>query len=135
VALSFLLGSLFLGRAPTPRLALATTDFAVAGTFAAAVALVAARLLSARPWSARISAVALCLMIGTVGLAVLLLMLELVLPHHRLDEIPFRIVLIILAISGAGETYTLLTIASRLILPIGLPATILFALLIAGRPR
>jgi len=135
VALSYLLSNLFLGRALTPRLVLASLDFALAGTLAAAAALAAAWLLSARPWSARISAVALCLMIGTTGFAVLFLMLELVLPHHRLGEIPFRIALIILAISSAGETYNLLAIAARLILPIALPAIALFAVLIAGRPR
>ena len=135
VALSYLLSNLFLGRALTPRLALATLDFALAGTLAAAAAVAATWLLSARPWSARISAVTLCLTIGTVGFAVLFLMLELVLPHHRLGEIPLRIALIILAISSAGETYNLLAIASRFILPVGLPATALFAVLIAGRPR
>ena len=49
--------------------------------------------------------------------------------------IPFRIALIILAISSAGETYNLLAIAARLILPTALPLIVLFAMLIAGRPR
>jgi len=135
IAVSYLLGSLSLGRAFTPRLALATLDFALAGTLASIVALAAAALLYAYPWSARVAAVALCLMVGTAGFAVLFLMLELVLPHHRLGEIPLRIALLILAISSAGETYNLLALASRPILPIGLPATALFAVLIAGRPR
>jgi hypothetical protein len=74
-------------------------------------------------------------MAGTAGFSILFLMLELVLPHHRLGEIPFRIALIILAISSAAETFNLLTIASRFILPVGLPLTILFTVLIAGRPR
>jgi hypothetical protein len=135
IALTLLGANLLIGRHFTPRLLIATIDFAVAGALAAAAALAAAWLFSARPWSARASAVAICLTAGTAGFAVLFLMLELVLPHHRLDEIPFRIALLILAISSAGETFNVLTIAARLILPVGLPAIVVFTLLIAGRPR
>ena len=107
----------------------------MAGTIAAAAALVAGWLFARRPWSARFAAVTLCLSVGTTGLAALFLMLQLVLPHHRLSEIPIGISIIILAISGAGEAYNVFSIAAPLILPVGLPAIVLFALLIAGRPR
>ena len=48
-------------------------------------------------------------------------MLQLVLTQHRLSEIPHRIALIILAISGAGALYNVLAVAAPLITPLGLP--------------
>jgi len=62
-------------------------------------------------------------------------MLQLVLSHHRLSEIPIRISLIILAVSGAGALYNVLAIAAPVIMPLGLPLIALFAWLIAKSPR
>ena len=135
IALSYVLPWLALGRAFSPRVLTATLYFALAGALASAVALLAARLFARRPWSARIAAVVICLAGGTAGFVALFLTLQIVLSHHRLSEIPIRILLIILAISGASETYNVLSIAAPLILPLGVPAILLFALLISGKPR
>ena len=62
-------------------------------------------------------------------------MLQLVLTHHRLSEIPLRIALIILAVSSASALYNVLAIAAPLIMPLGLPLIALFAWLIARSPR
>lgn len=135
IGLSYALGWLFLERAFTPRMLTATLYFAVAGTLSAGAGLIGAHLLSKRRESARIAVVAICLVAGTTGFAALFLTLDIVLTHHRLSEIPIRVSLIILGISGAGALYNLLAIAAPLILPLGVPVIALFAVLIARTPR
>jgi hypothetical protein len=113
----------------------AASYFAIAGTVSAGVGLIAAHLLSKRRGNARIAAVLICLVAGTAGFATLFFTLDIVLTHHRLSEIPIRISLIILGISGAGTMYTMLAVAAPIIVPLGLPMIVLFALLIARTPR
>lgn len=135
IGLSYALGWLFLERAFTPRMLTATLYFAVAGTLSAGAGLIGAHLLSKRRESALIAVVAICLVAGTAGLAALFLTLDMVLTHHRLSEIPIRVSLIILGISGAGAMYNVLAIAAPLILPLGGPVIALFTVLIARTPR
>ena len=133
--LSFALSSILIGRAFSPRAIVATGFFALAGFLAGASALTASRLLAKKPLSARFAAALICLLAGTAALASVFFMLQLVLSHHRLSEIPIRISLIILAVSGAGALYNVLAIAAPVIMPLGLPLIALFAWLIAKSPR
>ena len=136
IALSYALGWLFLERAFTPRVLGATVYLALAGMLSAGAALVAAKLLAGRSWSARLAAAASCLLIGTVGLASVMMTLEMVLTHHRLTEIPIRVSVVILGISGAGAFLpSVLTIAAPIILPLRVPLIAFFAVLIARAPR
>ena len=135
IALSYALGWLFLERAFTPRMLTATLYFAIAGTLSAGAGLIGAKLLSKRRGSARIAAVLICLVAGTAGFATLFFTLDIVLTHHRLSEIPIRISLLILGISGAGTVYGLLATAAPIILPLGVPVIALFTVLIARTPR
>jgi hypothetical protein len=61
--------------------------------------------------------------------------LQVVLTYHRLSEIPIKIAILILGISGAGALYNVLAIAAPLILPLGLPLVLVFAALLARGPR
>jgi hypothetical protein len=135
IALAFALPWVLLQRGFDGRALLATGYFGVAGTLAALAALVVAFLLNSRPASARFAAAFVVLLLGTAGFTSIFLMFQLVLTFHRLSEIPLKIAILILGISGAGALYNVLAIAAPLILPLGLPATILFAVLIARRPR
>ena len=135
IALSYALGWLFLERAFTPRTLTATLYFAVAGTLSAAAGLIGAQLLAKRRGSVRIAAVLICLVAGTAGFAALFLTLETVLTHHRLSELPIRMSVIILGVSGVGTLYNVLSVAAPLILPLGAPVIALFAVLIARVPR
>ena len=135
IATSYALAWLFLERAFTPRVLTASLYFAIAGTLSAGAGLIAARLLAKRRGNARIAAVLICLVAGTAGFATLFFTLDIVLTHHRLSEIPIRISLIILGISGAGTMYNMLAVAAPIIVPLGLPMIVLFALLIARTPR
>lgn len=98
-------------------------------------ALAAAWLLRKRPWSARFAAALLALLAGTPVVTTLLIAVTSLLSHHRVTEIPIRFTLLILATASALALYNILTIAARLMLPVGLPLTVLLALLIARRPR
>ena len=109
--------------------------FALAGTLAAGAGLIGVRFLWKRPESVRIAAALICLIAGTAGFATLIFTFDIVFAHHRLSEIPIRMTLIILAISGAGTVYSMLAIAAPIILPLGVPLIALFAVLIARRPR
>jgi hypothetical protein len=135
IALSYALGWLYLERSFTPRMLTATVYFAVAGTLSAGAGVIGAQLLSKRRESARMAAVLICLIAGTTGFAALFLTLDIVLTHHRLSEIPIRISLIILGISGAGALYNVLAVAAPLTPPLGAPVIALFAVLIARVPR
>ena len=135
IAASYLLAWLFLERAFSPRVLTAMLYFALAGTLAAGVGLAGVRFLSKRRESVRIAAALICLVAGTAGFATLIFTLDIVLAHHRLSEIPIRISLIILAISGAGTAYSMLAVAAPIILPLGVPLIALFTVLIARTPR
>jgi hypothetical protein len=135
IALSFALGWIAFGRAFTPRTATAATYFGLAGMLSAGAALIAARLLCNRPWSVRMAAALICLLVGTTGFASLFTMLHVVFGFHDFSEIPIPIALIILGISGVGALYNVLAIAAPLIMPLGLPLIALFAVLIAKNPR
>ena len=130
-----MLAWLFLDRSFTSRVLTATLYFALAGTLSAGAGLIGAQFLSKRRESARIAAVLVCLVAGTTGLAVLFFTLDVVLTRHSLSEFPIHVSLIILGISGAGTTYSMLSIAAPIILPLGLPVIALFAVLIARTPR
>jgi hypothetical protein len=135
IALAFALSWGVLQRGLDGRTLLATAYFGLAGTLAALAALVAGFLLRTRAASARFAAALVLLLLGTAGFAGVFLTLQLVLTFHRLNEVPLKIALLILGISGAGALYNVLAIAAPLILPLGLPAVVLFAILIARRPR
>jgi hypothetical protein len=135
IAISYLLAWLFLERAFTQRVLTATFYFAVAGTLSAGAALAGVHLFSKRRLSARFAAALICLLAGTAGFAILFFTLDIVLSHHRLSELPIRISLIILGISGAGTAYSMLALAAPIILPLGIPLIAIFAFVIARRPR
>ena len=109
--------------------------FAAAGMLSASLALLATYLLRRRPFGARMAATLFLLLLGTAGLSTLFMTLKVVLTFHRLNEIPVEIAILVLGIAGLGALYNVLTIAAPLILPLGLPATAVFAFLIARRPR
>jgi hypothetical protein len=134
IAISYALAWLFLERAFTPRVLIATFYFALAGTLSAGAGLVSARLFSKSRFTVRIAAVLICLVAGTAGFATLFFTLDIVLSHHRLSEIPIRISLVILGISGAGTAYSMLALAAPIILPLGVPLIAIFAVLIARMP-
>ena len=135
MALSYTVGWLAYGREFTARTATADAYFALAGALAAGAALIAARLFRNRPWSVRMAAALICLLVGTTGFASLFTMLHVVFGFHDFSEIPIPMALIILGISGAGALYNVLAIAAPLIMPLGLPMIALFAVLIAKNPR
>lgn len=135
IALFYTLGWLACGRAFTPRVATAVAHLGLAATLSAGAALLAARVLASHPWSARIAAVLLCLLAGTGGLASLFMTLQSVIVFHDLGEVPLAMALYVLGISGASALYNVLSIAAPLILPLGLPLTVVFAVLIAANPR
>ncbi len=103
--------------------------------FSAAVALIAVWLLRRRPWTARLAATLVILFAGTVGVATAAMAAQLILRHHHLSEIPLKIAFLVVALSTAGELYTVLSAAAPLTLPLGLPAVAVFAVLIARPPR
>lgn len=135
IAISYALAWLFLERSITPRVLNATAYFALAGTLSAGAALAATGFLTKWRWGIRLAVAVLCLTAGTLLLAALFMMLQTVLTYHRLSEIPIGITIAILGISGAGALYNVLTSAAPLILPLGAPVIVLFAVLIARVPR
>jgi hypothetical protein len=119
----------------TDRALTATAFFAIAGTLSAGAALVAVRLLRRRPWSARMAAALFLLLTGSPGLAALFMSLLNLLTRHDILQVPIKISLLILGISGAGALYNILAIAAPMMLPLALPLVALFALAIARKPR
>ena len=135
MALSFAAGWLVLARTVTAHTATALLAIGVAGALAAGAALVAARMLRRRPWSARFAAAFLVLTVGTCGLASFFIAARIAWLSHPLPDLPLHIVLVILAITGIGALYGFLAIAGFLILPLGLPLIVLFATILARTPR
>ena len=135
MALSLLAGWLFVGRAVTASSLTALAYLAAAGTMAAALALAANWLLKRRPWTARLAAALFLLIAGTVGLASFLIGIETAMDTHDLGDVPLRTVLVILALTSAATLYNFLAVAGFLMLPLGAPIMVLFALAIAGMPR
>lgn len=135
MALCFAAGWLFLGRAFTGRTLTACFYVAVASTLAAAAALVAARILARRHWSARFAAAVILLVVGVGGLTPIFMAMQMAWAFHDLSELPLHIFVLVLALMGAAALYNFLAIAGLLILPLGLPAIALFAVLIARTTR
>jgi hypothetical protein len=133
MAASFVTGWLALERPLTPSTAKAACFIAMAAALAAGGALPAVAWLRRRPWSARFAAAFAILTVGTVAGASLLIAVERIFVSHPLGEAPLEIVLLVLAIVGAGSLYAFLSIAAYLMLPLGLPIIVATALLVAGR--
>ncbi len=109
--------------------------FGLAAALSAGVTIFANRLLARRPWSARFAAALFLLLLGTAGLSTFFMTLEDTLTSHQRYRFTILFKLWIFAVSGVGELYNVLAIAARLLLPLGLPLTVLFAILIARKPR
>ena len=135
MSVAFASGWLALGRDFTPRTLAATLYIAVAAAIASATAALAARLLARRPWSARLAAALVVLIVGTALLASLFLAVETAWATHPMGELPIRVSFLVVLIIGAGALYGFLAIAAPLMLPLGLPLVALSALLIARRPH
>ena len=134
MALAFTMAWIALGRVVTPRALAAGLTIAVASGASAAVALLAARLLARRGWSARFAAASLMLISGTAVLTAGLIGAHTAWTTHPLLELSPKLVLIIVALSSVGSLYSFLAIAGFLILPLGVPLIFLAAALVANQP-
>ena len=134
MAASYLAGWLALGRALTERSATAAGWIGLAAAISCAAACFACRALRRAPWTARFAAAFVLLVCGTAAWSAVFFAVTTAFAHHPLGELPLRIVLLILAILGAGSLYGFLSIAAWLMLPLGLPF-ILVAAALAARAR
>ena len=135
VALSYLVVALILGRPLTARLLTGVGYVGAAGTVSAILALFARALLRQRPWTTRIAAILFLLLAGTGALTAFFAGADMAIrAHHPWDE-PVQVIAMVLAITGTASLYYVLAIPALLLIPIGLPTIVLFAFLIAGRPR
>lgn len=105
--------------------------FAAAGTLAAGLARIAAAIQARRQWSARFAA-ALVLLAAAPPLVLSLVMgVQTLTRFHDISEIPPHIAALIIVILGGGSLYGLLSTALREMVPLALPAMLVFAWLIA----
>jgi hypothetical protein len=124
-----LLASLIaLGRPLTGSSIAAVLSVAIAAGVSAASALVSARLLRSRPWTARYACSLLLLIGGTGALSALIVATEMAWRYGHLAHAPPHVIHLILANLGVVALYYFLSIVGPLVLPLGLP-------LIAGTPR
>ncbi len=135
MALAFALGWVALERDVSTGTLTAMLFIAVAGGLSASAALVIVRRIASRPWSARLAAVLLLLILGTGGLASLAMAVQTAWVSHDLTAVPLHIAFLIVAFVGAGAAYGFLAIAALLMLPVGLPLLAAVSLAIARTPR
>jgi hypothetical protein len=133
IAVAFAVPWLVLDRGADGNFAVASLSFAGGGAMAAAAALVLLRWMSRRSPALRFAAAFATLLLGTALAASVLMMLQAVFARHELDGIPLRFAPLVFAISGAGALYNVISVASRLMLPLGLPVTLAVAALMARR--
>ncbi len=135
LAASFAAAWFALERPASARFLASALLLFVAASVAAVLTRIALAWLDRRPDTSRLAAALLGLFGGTSALASFLLFLV----HVATTEIPWDISLghfvFWTLIQGAGAIYVYLTIVGWLLLPAGVPATLLFAVLLARRPR
>jgi hypothetical protein len=131
----FLVSLVALGRPLTGGSLAAVLSVAASACVSAAVAMVSARLLQMRPWTARYACSLLMLIGGTGALSALLVAIEMAWRYGHLAHAAPHVILLILANLGIVALYYFLSIAAPLILPVGLPLFAGMAALIARRRR
>lgn len=135
MALCFAAGWFLVDRGFTVRSSYALSFLAVSGTVSAGVAEAAARILARAAWSARFAAAFIILAAGTVALASIIMMIQVVFTHHDMREVPVAMAVRIMAINSAAAFHNMLALAAPLMLPLALPLVVVFAGIIAGRAR
>lgn len=123
-----------LGRAWTEKTTLAAGIVAVAGALACICAAAAARRLARRPFALRLVAAFLCLAAGVFAFASLGLFLHAAsttgMPEDSLGHLFFFLLTL-----AVGAAYSFAGLGAQLVLLPALPLILLFAALIARRPR
>jgi hypothetical protein len=131
MAVAFAASSLWLERPLAGRTIEAVVVIGLAAALAAAIALLADRRLRRRAATARFAAAFILLLGGTSGLSAAIVGAQMAFAFHPLGEVPLHIAILIVALMGATALYYFLAIAAWLLMPLGLPLTLVISLLIA----
>lgn len=122
---------LSLGRAVTPRLAVAVLLFGFCAAAAALAASALVRWMPRSPYSARFAAAVVTLLLGTAGLMCAVMTVETA-SEHLFEGLSAKTLGLILAYTGAASLYNFLAVAGWVLLPLGLPVIVAFAGLLAA---